>query len=285
MNKQLLKKIRIRKKSLQKSDEGVATTVGTIMALLVFLSILSLITQQYVPVWMEDKEAYHMDEVMGDFSDLKGKIDNLIMNSYTDYPMYSSFRLGSEGIPLFASQTPGIMRLDQNSGEINLNFIDGERTVNFNGGGNLSLEVMNRYFEEQTVIFENGAILLEQNREAIVRSPAPISIERDGDSYSISFVITDIVGEDTRIGGVGNVGVISELWSSNRHSYSNPKNVTLEINSVYSTAWNRWFSNELDNNDEEIIIQNGNSIILDLEDKNVNDLTVIYSTINMEIST
>ncbi len=58
------------KRRLNGSEQGVATTVGTIMALLIFLSILSLITQQYVPVWMEDNEAYHMDEVKGQFADL-----------------------------------------------------------------------------------------------------------------------------------------------------------------------------------------------------------------------
>jgi len=49
----------------QWDDDGVASTVGTIMALLVFLTFLSLITNQYVPVWMKDSEAGHMGEALG----------------------------------------------------------------------------------------------------------------------------------------------------------------------------------------------------------------------------
>src|SRR4030067_2868702 len=57
------------------NDEGVASTVGTIMALLVFLTFLSLITNQYVPVWMKDSEAGHMGEALGQIGEFKSDID------------------------------------------------------------------------------------------------------------------------------------------------------------------------------------------------------------------
>src|SRR5213592_2675950 len=62
-------------------EEGVASTVGTIMALLVFLTFLSLIVNQYVPVWMKDSEASHMNGALGQFGGIKGAIDLQILSA------------------------------------------------------------------------------------------------------------------------------------------------------------------------------------------------------------
>src|SRR4030067_2659533 len=65
------------------NDEGVASTVGTIMALLVFLTFLSHITNQYVPVWMKDSEAGHMGEVHGQIGKNKRDIYHTILGAQT----------------------------------------------------------------------------------------------------------------------------------------------------------------------------------------------------------
>ncbi|HYM39678.1 MAG TPA: hypothetical protein VEY12_05985, partial [Thermoplasmata archaeon] len=58
------------RRDLRRDERGVASTVGTIMALLVFLTFLSLIVNQYVPVWMKDSEAAHMDSAVGQLADV-----------------------------------------------------------------------------------------------------------------------------------------------------------------------------------------------------------------------
>src|SRR6059058_1762713 len=66
-------------RDIRGDEEGVASTVGTIMALLVFLTFLSLIVNQYVPVWMKDSEASHMNGALGQFGGIKGAIDLQIL--------------------------------------------------------------------------------------------------------------------------------------------------------------------------------------------------------------
>src|SRR5207247_9334959 len=59
-----------------RSDErAVASTIGTVMALLVFLTFLSVIVNQYVPIWMKDSEASHMNTALGQFGGFKGEVD------------------------------------------------------------------------------------------------------------------------------------------------------------------------------------------------------------------
>ncbi len=284
----------VKRRKLNKADQdGVAATVGTIMALLVFLSLLSLITQQYVPVWMEDKEAYHMDEAMMQFSHMKGSIDNLIMNDITYYPLYSYVRLGSEGVPMFASKTPGIFRMRQDVEGMVLSFnetVDGETTVRrFHSTGSVSLEALNRYFEQQMIIYEHGAILLEQRDRSVVRAPAPIGIEKHGADYSIRLTMVDIIGTEENIGGTGSVGVTTELWSSSRRTVRGDiGNVSITLSTRHPDAWVRWLENETDAENIDLIDPaDGSSlykIVINLGD-DVGEIRYTHAKVNMRIST
>src|SRR6266511_1857147 len=108
--------MRVLIRELRSDERGVASTVGTIMALLVFLTFLSLITNQYVPVWMKDSEAGHMGEALGQIGKFKSDIDlqmlaaqtaNLVGRHYIPVTTFSSVKLGVDGVPIFASPTLG----------------------------------------------------------------------------------------------------------------------------------------------------------------------------------
>jgi hypothetical protein len=103
-----------RSKFIKKDKEGVASTVGTIMALLVFLTFLTLFTNTYIPIWMKENEKNHMDVVLNQFGDLKGKVDSLVVNAQvTGRPtinMYQPITLGLM-VPVFATATAGYLFL------------------------------------------------------------------------------------------------------------------------------------------------------------------------------
>jgi len=213
------------KRKMDSSEEGVATTVGTIMALLIFLSILSLITQQYVPVWMEDNEAYHMDEVKGQFADLKSGIDSMVINERTDYPLYSSINLGTAGIPLFAGSSPGRLTFSPRWGGeekgMSLNFTDGDELVSFSDStGNISYHAINREFEDQSLIYEQGGIILEQSDGEIMRAKPHFSIEEIDDGESeVSITMIHLTGSSRDVAGTSRVGITTELVSTFSHTY------------------------------------------------------------------
>ncbi len=268
------------------SEDGVATVVGTIMALLVFLSLLSLITQQYVPVWMEDNEAYHMDDVKGQFSELKGGIDSLILADQKGYPRYSSVRLGAEGIPLFASSTPGVIRFRPRwdgvaEGGMRVNWTeDGEETI-LRSSGNISLEVYNRYFEEQTVIYEHGSIILEQADGEVMRARPPISIDEVDDEYRVRLTMIDLIGSERDIGGVSSVGITTELVSSFQNSYEDPGNFSINLTTSYPEVWRGFFAEDTDVPTDDII--DGNTISIDFEDS-VYELDIFRARIEVGLT-
>ncbi len=245
-----------RNKNLDRDEEGVATTVGTIMALLIFLSVLSLITQQYVPVWMHDNEAYHMQEVRGEFADFKRSIDNLAEDrNYPQYhSQYSSLKLGTDGIPIFASATPGRVTYEpgNESSQMSLRFFseDENRFLSRNSSGNFRYRARNREFEDQSLIYEHGAIILEQEDKSVMRARPQLYIDED----SVSMTMINFVGSSEDISGNGRVDINIERagLDTTTHPVDEDEDFNLTIDTPYTTAWANYLENETSLGSDEV---------------------------------
>ncbi len=272
-----------RRKNVDRSEEGVATTVGTIMALLVFLSLLSLVVQQYIPVWIEDNEAYHMGDVQSQFANMKSGIDNLVLTEQRGFPSYNSINLGTEGIPLFADSTPGVLRHSSGFGEdgdgMRISWaVNGEEIVH-ESTGNISLEAQNRYFEEQTVIYEHGAILLDQAEGGVMRARPHITIE----GGAIRLTMISLEGSNRPVGGSGTVGLTVELASLDRDSVDEPEDFNFELTTAYPEIWKDYFENETDL--ENIDIDGSRLTLIDGEndDYNVDEVEITRARFVVDI--
>src|SRR2546427_298545 len=172
--------MRILIRDIRRDEEGVASTVGTIMALLVFLTFLSLIVNQYVPVWMKDSEASHMNNALGQFGGLKGAIDLQILAAeaartsgthYIPVTASSAVTLGVDGVPIFSAPSIGALQAipDAGSFTVQFSYIPNKAvpsqvaTVNETSSGAIQLSVGNRYYIAQTIAYENGAVIRYQS--------------------------------------------------------------------------------------------------------------------------
>src|SRR3989442_1926915 len=109
-----------------RSDErAVASTIGTVMALLVFLTFLSVIVNQYVPIWMRDSEASHLNTALGQFGGVKGDIDLQMLPAQASAdagPFHipvttaAAIHLRVGGCPSLYSPTPAPLELDPQAG-------------------------------------------------------------------------------------------------------------------------------------------------------------------------
>src|SRR5438445_742533 len=160
-------------RDIRGDEKGVASTVGTIMALLVFLTFLSLIVNQYVPVWMKDSEASHMNGALGQFGGIKGAIDLQILAAqaaqisgthYIPVTASSAVSLGVDGVPIFAASTLGTLQSFPDGGPFTVSFdylIRGVSThVQEQSNGSIELDVGNRYYVPQKIAYENGAVVI-----------------------------------------------------------------------------------------------------------------------------
>jgi len=231
------------------------------MALLVFLTFLTLFTNTYIPIWMKENEKNHMDVVLNQFGDLKGKVDSLVVNAQvTGRPtinMYQPITLGSDGVPVFATATAGYMFLKPR-GPIDIvqsgvaqnfsYFIEGIGTQTFNdfGGGSMEFYGPNRYYVQQWYTYENGALLIYQEDGMAMRaSPSLIfSMSAIGGPVGVQFDQIDIIGENNSIGGQGSGGVIIDLIYHDSQTYEvctpggdDDGQLTLKFKTRYVDVW------------------------------------------------
>ena len=256
------------KKKQRWDDEGVAATIGTIMTLLVFLTFLGMFTNQFLPVWMTDNEATHMSEAIGQFADLKSTIDISISNYANSLVAPSSIfipvTLSAPGIPVFAASTAGILTLTPHAinmrpmFNVSYTYQAAGRPVSYlnpsndgGSGGSLELYCPNRYYVEQKLIYENGAVILNQtDGEFVIAGPQFLAKNvGSGGTSSIVVMLTQITlqGHNKTVGGTGSKGVNANLQYADSTEYNKIAGSILYFNitSQHGIAWENYFNSTL----------------------------------------
>jgi len=254
----------LRRPLLGQSEDAVASTVGTIMALLVFLTFLSLITNQYVPVWMKDAEATHMSDALGQFGEFKSSLDLQILAAHTsllaDEPYvpvttFTSVKVGVDGVPIFATPTIGNLRMDQEGSRWSVNF-----TYNLGGnttlvpesecgcGGSVRLRVFNRFYLAQSIAYENGAIIRSQDDGQVVKGQPAFRVGIiENTSASVDFRLIELfeVGSGD-VTGVGAEGLQARLIGLDLQEYTSIQTaIEIRAETLHGPAWYRFFNETL----------------------------------------
>ncbi len=232
-------------------DEGVSSTIGTIMAMMIFLTFLSMFMNQYVPIWMEDNEATHMNDVEGEFATLKHSINIQIlagmMGKY-DVSLYSPVTLGAQGIPMFAAPTMGQLSVnpDPADSKSEINWVynvtgasspeDGNRMFWSNSSGMVRLLVPNRYFVIQTMVYENDAIILSQKEGELVKAPPQITFRQEGSRYNMVITQISMIGNNQTFNGFDNRGITTYLRSATTATYDDVDS-TASVPTDALTGW------------------------------------------------
>ncbi|MGI0149317.1 MAG: hypothetical protein ACREDF_07275, partial [Thermoplasmata archaeon] len=248
--------------AVRSDDQGVASTLGTTMALLVFLTFLSLIVNQYVPAWMKESEAAHTNSVVGQFGSFKGAVDLQILafhsalnakQNYIPVTATTAVTLGVDGVPIFATSTPATMTAFPANGLFTVTFdynIQGVRTrVAEVSNGSIEIDIQNRYFAPQRIVYENGAVIRYQDEGQIVRGAPIFSVRQVNNALDISFGLVTLFGGGT-VSGTNTEVISSQLFSFDPQNYANfPNNAVIWINqtSRYGLAWYQFLNETLAN--------------------------------------
>lgn len=245
---------------LRKDRQGVASTVGTIMALLVFLAFMALITNSYVPAWMLDNERSHMNEVVDQFGEMKGKVDSMIsqqrVTGDSSMNMYAPMTMGAAGVPLFATPTVGLLTYSpqgSNPSGLNIQFNYSATggpsgtyvvPVDVDGGGKVELYAPNRYYVQQWLGYENGAIILKQEDGQSIRAYPNLDFAKDNNTINIAFTQIDIIGNNQSLTGSDTVGFSMDLIYTDAQEYSigvGGRTFSLTFTTTYGSAWYKYF--------------------------------------------
>ena len=234
-------------KKFKKSDNAVVGIIAAFLIVGLIVAVLSIVQLQYVPEWMEEKEAAHMDEVANQFTQLKYALDiQSIVNDTT--AISTSIKLGSEELPFFKTgRTFDSLSMVSDSCTILINY----NTIAATGAhlsktyktDAIKYSSSNYYFVNQNFIYEAGALILSQGNENVLIGRPPIIVSKPQDRKNISMVFVNISGVEgkTSSSGYGTYDIYTQAVNSNMHytKFYNVSNITIETD--YVNAWNASF--------------------------------------------
>ena len=279
----------IQMKKMKNSDDAVVGIVATFLIVGLIVTVISMIQAVYVPEWMEQTEADHMEVVADQFSQLKFAIDTQSAIKEPDTPISTSITLGNKELP-FLTSSRAYGSLDILSDECMVTINDSTVTKSYPLGV-IKYSSANAYFLNQAYICEAGAVILSQSQGNTMSIKPAFSVSY-GVDINISFTIINIstIGEKRSIGGYGTYPIQIEFSEVDATNFTDVKDITIDTN--YQKAWQKFINNTLINSglnydgyDTNFSINiNGDSVILEFNSSITVNLKLKRVTINAQIA-
>ena len=281
----------IQMKKMKNSDDAVVGIVATFLIVGLIVTVISMIQAVYVPEWMEQTEADHMEVVADQFSQLKFAIDTQSAIKEPNTPISTSITLGNKELPfLTSSRAYGSLDILSDECIVTINYSNVTKSYSL---GVIKYSSANAYFLNQAYICEAGAVILSQSQGNTMSIKPAFSVSYGyGSDINISFTIINIstIGEKRSIGGYGTYPIQTEFSDNDTTVFPDVKNITIDTN--YQKAWQKFINNTLINSglnhysygadfsisvdDDSMVLEFNSSITVNLKLKHV--------TINAQIA-
>ena len=239
------------------------------MALLVFLTFMSLIVNQYVPVWMKDSEASHMDGAVGQFASLKGAIDFQVLGAlmaqnagkiFVPLTTSTPVTLGLDGVPIFSSPTTGQLTASPTCSAaanctwtvsfdygIEVGGISYPSSVSANASGQIGLTINNNYYPRGDVVYDNGAVIRAQSDGQVVVAAPVFQVTRSVYNLSVAFGLVSLYQPGSASGTSTQI-IDTNVFGVNQQTYTNVASspgVVIRHYTPYAQAWFNFFNTTL----------------------------------------
>ncbi len=238
---------RRRCRRLRDSNRGLVSVVGTLLALLVFFTLFGIFLTQFLPVWMTDNESQFAANTQTSMANLKSNVD-LQLGFSGPGVLATPFTMASQGVPLIAAPTPGILNFIPTSPGVFANVTmsvgpGGGRTFSQNVSlGTLVMSLPNRYYSPQSYSFEDDAVVQSQTDQAqTLAFPLGLYINTTGSYSAVTMSMVQLFGNATQSVTTGTQEVYTHFLSVQTFT-SNGKNgapftTTFKIGTHYPCAW------------------------------------------------
>ena len=222
-------------KKIIKSNEGVVGIVVAVLLIGLMVSVVSLVQSVYVPKWMEQKEAEHMNEISSQFSHLKFAIDTQSSTGQLSSPIASSITLGSKEMP-FLMSLRAFGYLDILPDSIYFDFANNTDNYQFSIGS-IKYSSLNGYYLDQSFVYQAGAVIVNQYEGNMMSIKPFFVIVNDSGEVNITIKLVDIIdiGGKASASGFGTTAIQTEYLEYNDYNLTDIESI--EINTLYPNAW------------------------------------------------
>ena len=272
------------KRKIYKANEGVVGIVVAVLLIGLIVTFLSIIQMQYVPEWMKQKEAEHMDDVTNQFSDIKYAIDTQTLFKEKNILITSPVTLGSSELSFFVS-IRAYGQLDIIKNAFSITFIDKSgNSKPFLNNGIIKYSSVNGYLENQNFIYESGAVITSQNEGNFISIDPSFKIDRNKSAgvFNIYFKIVDVVAKGGKISESGyDTTSIKTEFTSNLSPGNLSQVKFIIVKTSYKNSWYEFFRSSLNDADADLKEGSDYTVSYDalgqviVEFLNLNDLPLV----------
>jgi hypothetical protein len=241
-----------RYKRFYRNESGVSNIVTSIMMLGIIMTILGMILTVYVPMWARSNEISHLDDASDSFIDLKITTDSQILSNDVGSKFSTRVSLGSGGGPVLGiGRNTGSLDFDSGRGTIIVYQTEDTMNIFGEGGGNLIFDSNNNYYIDQTLVYENGGIIVSQGESSIMKASPDIHVEKDPitNFTKLELSLISMVGNHRSLGGTDDRMVetvlTSDMDSPHEFDWSalgSGKNITIKFNTFDPEVWEKFFN-------------------------------------------
>jgi hypothetical protein len=245
---------RARYRRFRKHRRGLVAVVGTLLSLLVFLSLFGTFLTFYLPLWMADNESDFTGSVTASLAQLQS---NMQLQAETGNPptLSTPFTMSSASVPLLSVPTTASLQfLPRTPGAaVTLsipNFLAAKTPYiqNFGGSlGTLFFNLPNRYYSPVNFEVEDGAIIQStSDSNQLVAYPPVFQLVKTGTTLSLTMMLIQMYGNATRLTSPGTIEVYSSLLGDTQTLANNRTGAVaslyLNVTTHYPCAWSTFFT-------------------------------------------
>ena len=262
-------------KKILHSDDAVVGIITAILIVGLFVTIFASVQTVYVPQWMEENEANHLQEVKNQFMQLKFALDIQVYSpSSSEMKLTTPITLGSEKVPYFLSEKSyGEIKIEEEAFQIEITGNESSFDESLNS---LYYQSQNSYYPDQRFTYETGGVILSQSEGSILVSAPFFSITENDGNISIDWTMVNVttIGGKSSSHGTSTCSILTQYENNSEFFIQNIS--TMQLTTTYPIVWKRYLNATLTDtslvyNSDYTLSTDSDSLTLDfLTDKLVN---------------
>ncbi len=234
------------------ADRGaISGAVTAVMLLLIISSVVSIVMVVFVPAWGESDETQHMRVTLEQFYSLRENIDAQVLRQ-SPVAASSKITLGNAPSALLGfSKSTGRIVSNPFNGSLTVHNLTDPTDLFALSRGNITYTSQNSYLDQQSYIYEQGAILVAGPNDAAMRAPPHFSVSRgEGGNLTVSMLFVSVSGDFSSFTGTENAIIETRLVARDANVYEGGewtlgRDIRLNLTTPHPGAWARYFNSTL----------------------------------------
>ena len=228
-------------RAFRNNEEAVAGIIVAVLLIGLATTFLSVLQTIYIPDWMEQREAEHLEEVSKQFTDLKFAFD-ILCNTENDLPVTTTIPLGSKEMAIpFLSTMKGFGTIQIIPSSYSISIENDSRTNDYSIGA-IKYTSKNSYFLNIDYILETGALISSQSTGNMMSVNPAVIINNTAD-VNISFYLMDMIDTDGKnyASGYGNYPIRLQYQDKELKEIEDINSIV--INTDFLNSWHIFMNN------------------------------------------